>query len=411
MGALKVGGVARMWYTDTVRYLRVMEDNIEVDEDRERPAPFHSPSEALQVHCELADWIDTEYGFALTRDIILKHRKNYGRDENGNEVPPSDDGITEGYRSILWDTVNHNNTMYVSAHMCDQLQALIPTFEDEPLWETDLPDEKGTVLFEASIRSVMSDHPASQFPDDDQIDYWIKGFVYRRVRDSVVEVTRNGVQLKIHVASPPHEDPEDDPRVVAFQANDGIIVWPLFDAGEMFVAPGQWESHGEPPVLPMPFCAIPFGPRVEAPDKDDHVTDLYQMRQLAVTLFRLIWQHILVEDDHFPRSEQRRMARIARKHRRLPDDGEAIKVRHLRRLEQEFESTPRDTEPGESHPLTYRIIVRGHPRDQYYPTLGPARIDGQWNAESHRKIWISPHIRGPEDSPLVLKHALDAVVR
>lgn len=397
-----------MWYTDTVKYVRIMEADIEVDEDRERPAPFHSPSEALQVHCELLDWVDSEYGYAFTRDIVLKHKTNFGQDENGNEIPPDDAGIIEGYRSILWDAVNHNNTMYVSAHMCDQLQALIPSFEGEPLWSTDLPDECGTVLFEAAVRSVMSDHPSQ---DEDPIDYWIKGFVYRRVHGSTAMTERNGVELKIHIApSPKDDDQPEDPRVLAFQANEGIMVWPLFDAGEMFVSPGQWEAHGEPPVLPMPFCAIPFGPRIDAPPGEGQGTDIYQMRQLAVTLFRLIWQHILVEDDHFPRSEQRRMARIARKHKRLPEDGEEIKVRHLRRLEQEFEPTPRDT-PGESHPLTYRIIVRGHPRDQHYPSLGPARVDGQWNAASHRKIWIAPHIRGPEDSPLVLKHALDAVVR
>jgi len=159
----------------------------------------------------------------------------------------------------------------------------------------------------------------------------------------------------------------------------------------------------------MPFVAIPFGPRIEG--KDEMGTDLFQMRQLVVTLFRLIWQHILVEDDHFPRPEKRRMDRIARKHKRLPDDGTEIKVRHLRRIEGEAVSE-RPDEPREGHALTYRIIVRGHPRDQHYAKLGPARnADGSWNPDSHRKIWIAAFIKGPDDAPLVLKHALDAVVR
>jgi hypothetical protein len=387
-----------------VKYVRVLGDEIEIDEERNLPVPFHSPSEALQVHCELADWVDTEHGFDFTRDIVLRHKMNMGHDSDGNEIPPDDPGVVEGYRSLLWDTLNHNNTMFVSAHMCDQLQALIPTFEDEPLWLTDMPDAKGTVLFEAGIRSAMSDKP---MPGDDPVEYWIKGFAYRYVKGSIAEVERNEVHLRLHIAAAPGID-EDNPRIVAFQANSGLMVWPLFDAGSMFVAPGAWEESGEPPVLPMPFCAVPFGPRVDTDLETS--TDLYQMRQLVVTLFRLIWQHILVEDTHFSRPENRRIARIARKHKRFSDDGEEIKVRHLRRLEIETEPTPRD-QPGESHPLTYRIIVRGHPRDQHYPSLGPARIDGKWNPESHRKIWISPHIRGPEDAPLVLKHALDAVVR
>jgi hypothetical protein len=397
-----------------MKTLRVNNDEILVDENRARPKPFHSPAEALETHCDLLDWIDAEEGFAFTRDIVLKHRTNYGLDDEGNEVQPDDEGIVEGYRSALWEAVNQNNTMYVSAHMCDQLQALIPTFEDEPLWETDLPDQRGTVLFEAAIRATISDSRAttSQYPNDDQIDYWIKGFVYRRVWDSTIEVTRNGVYLRINVAAPPTDDAASaDKRLLAFQANDGLIVWPLFDAGEMLISPGQWEAHGRPPVLPMPFCAVPFGPRVDA--EEDAGTDLYQMRQLVVTLFRLVWQHILIEEDP-SRPERRRMDRIARKHRRLPDDGEAIKVRHLRRIEGEFEHEP-DVVPGEpreGHALTYRIIVKGHPRDQWYASLGPARTeDGSWNPASHRKIWINAHIRGPEDSPLVLKHSLDVVVR
>jgi len=391
-----------------VKIIRVNGDDIVIDEDRARPVPFHSPSEALQTHCDLLDWIDTDEGLmTIGRLHRARQRESFARDGEGNQVPGDDEQVTEGYRCALWDTVNHNNTMYVSAHMCDQLQALIPTFENEPLWATDLPDEKGTVLFEAAIKSVMSGK--TDGAQEDPIDYWIKGFAYRRIYDQKVEVFRNGLHMVINVQAPPGAA-EVDSRMVAFEAHDGIIVWPLFDAGEMFIAEGQWEEHGEPPVLPMVFSALPFGPREMW--TADTGTDIYQMRQIVVTLFRLIWQHILVEDDHFPRAEQRRIDRIVRKRKRLPDDGEEVKVRHLRRLEHEYEPTPRDDAPGgESHPLTYRIIVRGHPRDQHYPSLGPARINGQWNAASHRRIWISPHIRGPEDAPLVLKHALDAVVR
>jgi hypothetical protein len=404
-----------MWYTVLMaKTLRINGDEIEVDEGRARPQPFHTPSEALETHYELLDWIDSDHGFELTRDVVLRHRTNYGQDEYGNVVQPRDPGIVEGYRSILWDTVNHNNTMYVSAHMCDQLQALIPTFDEEPLWATDLPDERGTVLFEAAIRSTLSDKINETYPGDSQINYWIKGFAYRLTRNSVAEIERNGVHMRINIsASPLEEGVEEDPRVAAFVRNDGLMVWPLFDAGEMFVSPGQWEAHGEPPMLPMPFVAIPFGPRVGPDDSSEMTTDLFQMRQIVVTLFRLVWQYILVEDDHFSRPEKRRMERAARKHKRLPDDGTEIKIRHLRRLE--VMDGPIERDPAdihESHTLDHRIVVKGHPRDQHYPSLGPARnADGTWNPDSHRRIWIEPHERGPEGSPLVLKHALDVVVR
>jgi len=391
--------------------LRINGDELVVDPDRQRPVPFHCPSEALQTHLELLDWVDSPDGEEFTGEIVLRHRENTGIDQDGNVVAASDPILAAGYRDILWDTLNHNNTMYVSAHMCDQLQALIPTFEDEPLWPTDLPDEKGIVLFEAAIPSVMSDRLSDEAraAGDSVINYWIKGFVYRRIHGKTVTVARHGMEMTIHIEHAPSRagvlEGQDDRRVEAFHQHEGLLVWPLFDAGEMFVVAGQWEDHGEPPVLPMPFCAVPFGPNVVA----DTGTDLFQMRQIAVTLFRLIWQHILVEEP-LTRPERRRASRLAAK-RHFPLDGEEIKLRHLRRLEGEGEQTPRDTPEGAGHTLTHRIIVRGHPRDQWYPSLGPARIEGQWNPASHRRIWIGAHIRGPEHAPLILKHSLDAVVR
>jgi hypothetical protein len=397
-----------------VHIVRILGDEIEVDENREKPRPFHTASEALETHYELLDWLDSDHGFDLTKSVVLKHKTNYGQDQDGNPVPPDDDGITEGYRSILWDTVNHNNTMFVSAHMVGQLQSLIPSFEDEPLWLTDLPDEKGVVFFEDPVRSYLSDKNEADpgwTEGDSTIDYWIKGFAYRRVRNSVVEIERNRVHFRINIQAPPNDPAADDRRMLAFESNDGIIVWPLFDAGEMFVAAGQWASHGYPPMLPMPFCAIPFGPRIDDVDERT-MTDLYQMRQIIVTLFRLVWQYIPAEMEHFPRAERRRMERIARKHKKLPDDGEEIKIRHLRRLEVVEEHEPREVDTHHEWVLDHRIVVKGHPRDQWYPSLGPARLpDGSWNPDSHRKIWIEPHERGPEGSPLVLKHALDVVIR
>jgi hypothetical protein len=399
--------------TERERMLKVLGVEFEVDPNRNRPKPFHTPSEALETHYDLLDWIDSDHGLDITKKVVLKHRTNYGQDDEGNEIPPDDDAIVEGYRSLLWETVNHNNTMFVSAHMCAQLQAMIPSFEDEPLWVTDLPDVMGTVLFEEPILSRLSAslHAPTGDPDNSPLDYWIKGFAYRRVQNQTAAIERNGVFLRINIAPPPSEDPKDDARIEQFKANDGIIVWSLFDAGEMLVSTEAWEEHGCPPMLPMPFCAIPFGPRVM--DTDERaMTDLFQTRQILVTLFRLVWQYILVEDTEFSRPERRRMERAARKHKRLLDDGEGIKIRHLRRLEILEDREPIERDEHEGHTLTYRVVVKGHPRSQHYPSLGPARNgDGSWNEESHRKIWIDAHIRGPEGTPLVLKHNLDVVVR
>jgi hypothetical protein len=41
---------------------------------------------------------------------------------------------------------------------------------------------------------------------------------------------------------------------------------------------------------------------------------------------------------------------------------------------------------------SHRWLVNGHWRNQWYPSL-----------ETHRLIWVNPHVKGPPDKELVLK--------
>lgn len=67
-------------------------------------------------------------------------------------------------------------------------------------------------------------------------------------------------------------------------------------------------------------------------------------------------------------------------------DLHAVRVLHLRRLERDQGAPP--DEPG-SRDYTCRWMVRGHWRQQWYPSRGV-----------HRPIWINPHVKGPDDKPL-----------
>ena len=54
--------------------------------------------------------------------------------------------------------------------------------------------------------------------------------------------------------------------------------------------------------------------------------------------------------------------------------------------------------------LDHRILVRGHwRRHQRYKTA-----DGSW---AEKEIYISPHIRGPEDSPLIITKKVNDLIR
>ncbi|MBW6432206.1 hypothetical protein KZ829_00400 [Actinoplanes hulinensis] len=67
-------------------------------------------------------------------------------------------------------------------------------------------------------------------------------------------------------------------------------------------------------------------------------------------------------------------------------DIHAVRVLHLRRLERDHEAAQDDSASRE---YTCRWMVRGHWRQQWYPSRGV-----------HRPIWINPHIKGPDGKPL-----------
>lgn len=52
---------------------------------------------------------------------------------------------------------------------------------------------------------------------------------------------------------------------------------------------------------------------------------------------------------------------------------------------------------------SHRWIVNVRWRQQHYPSLGPAWIDGKWNPDSHRLVYVMPFVKGPADKPLVVK--------
>jgi hypothetical protein len=74
-----------------------------------------------------------------------------------------------------------------------------------------------------------------------------------------------------------------------------------------------------------------------------------------------------------------------------------VKVVQLRRLEA---AAADGVEDARSVEWSHRWIVNGHWRNQYLPSSG-----------LHRQQWIDPHVKGPEDLPLVVKPTVFHVVR
>jgi hypothetical protein len=119
-----------------------------------------------------------------------------------------------------------------------------------------------------------------------------------------------------------------------------------------------------------------------------------KVRRLIYALWSLMAQPIAA-----PRSE-----RAGRQYRRrwerdvgtMPNYGD-VRVVTLRRT---MGDGGGETDDVFGREWTHRWVVRGHWRNQWYPSEGV-----------HRMVWIAPFVKGPEDKPLIVKDTVFSVVR
>ena len=129
--------------------------------------------------------------------------------------------------------------------------------------------------------------------------------------------------------------------------------------------------------------------------------DVAYMRKFFLSLMRFCWQEILVRKpvgSEFSRLERRAVEREASK---AKWDGQVTTLR-LRRQRRAGHEDGTGTGTG----LDHQIFVRGYWRRQWYKELGE-----QADPEARRMTFVSPHIKGPDHAPLVIKHQVTAVVR
>ena len=124
----------------------------------------------------------------------------------------------------------------------------------------------------------------------------------------------------------------------------------------------------------------------------DEAEQVRRLHRHAQSFWRLMSQLIPVRE-RLPRQARRQRERAKV---RLPSEVIVIKLRRYREMG--------PVGDGASWTLDHQVLVGGHWKRQWYPSLGAARNDdGSFNEESHRQIWIAPYVKGPEGTPLVVK--------
>jgi len=366
-------------------------ERLTVEPDRPQ-TPVHSPGEALEAHLKLLQWMHTNHAGVMLRHLYERRSARY------NVINPPE-RTAMAHQAMMIATLNYAETIYVSAEMCALVEALAETTgHDVPaLHLTDVPYNTGLIVLGAPQPFLPPD-----LSPDDPYDVGAysrtRGLLYRMFRPGPMEYQVGNTTFVLEATGD-----EADSRMAMVQEHGGLVVWELYDAGTYLTTADLQESWGRPSMIPAVTTAIPFGVRVPWDDK----TGGSLLARYLVALLRLMWQRVLRPDDwHPPRAMKRRFER----HRPIPEDGAEVKVVHLRRTEPGW-GDPAPVDTGAERPgLRYTTPVRAHPREQWYPSLGPARLpDGSWNEASHRTIWIEAFLRG--QGPLIRKHGLTAVVR
>lgn len=253
---------------------------------------------------------------------------------------------------------------FVSAEMCEVVEAAKETFDPEKLYPTDFLSPTGFVYYEQPFIipdrydreiniAAFSWSPiigmAEEDPDPAVVQQRIDQGMSRYDGHGDEEGPLNGVAITIYEANP-----KDDP-------------WP----------------PNAPPLLPMHLTPWWFGMAFEGNeiDHEGKSTGARWWWSVAQVTLRLMQQQMA----HRRRERPERPLRREAARSGFPER-EVVVVR-LRREKREGQDEPQ-SEANYSH----RFIVSGHWRNQWYP-----------KANLHRQIWISPYVKGPEDAPLVVR--------
>lgn len=358
-----------------------------------------------EIRARMTDW---------TRDPGLDGASNWFRFFLG----PSPDGATESRVFDLVDDVGATiagtlavqlpaaELFYVSADMTDLARHAADTLTDYRLHPEDLPAQIGVMVYEhppveetAAARhnavSVVSWGPGRG-------GLWVhtwatmstsqQGIV--RIGRTLAQAPHEEVRARARTAAArdlPEPSPDNKPsesEEVADQVADHVLATFLPNLERAPVPPSFVPPHGYEwcALTPMEFTEMEGWPDGVSDGESSVDTDARIALQRTILATWLLMGQTLVRSEPMtaPRAARRRIERLD------PVLDPTVRYIDLRRARTEPSDQPDDESGKGAREYRHRWIVRGHWRNQYYPSRG-----------DHRPIWIDPHFAGPEDKPLL----------
>ncbi len=336
--------------------------------------------DALTAKHTLTDELPTDF-YRRYMTYFMKH-VGEGRGERASKehwIQEADEMIRN-----MQTWLKASETFYVHPHMNDLITAASESLPDEPLLPEDLPTQFGMVLIPGGLTTI--DVRGSLLVSNAVMWASFGGRVYLTFLTD-----------KYDTKDPHHGDWKYDMLPRYTPTHFGQI--PFRESlptswGPTMLIPPEYGVHINYVHRPDGGMDVVF-----ASDKglsSDEMKEMFDfgerpdpMLRWLVTKWRLMQQPLtsLVKEEP-PRQMRRRLER-----QNIPD--RHVTVVTLRRKAGERQS---DTEVQWSH----RWLVRGHWRKQWYGS-GEDRVQ--------RSIWIHPHIKGPDDAPLLVREHIYSLER
>lgn len=322
--------------------------------------------DAMVVQARQLQFLQTDTGLAYLEgffeDMDRAHKPEHRRDP----------AILAG---IQLNTLREAEPIYASIEACELVAYAMQTFEPEralpgdpftpigfallgkPLliqdapWTPEEPGRSPTGLLPVRALSWCSLHNE----DYSRGSFWISFYIDWQDEEAVYAASL---------------DPRGDMDV--WRANAQILReggFPTLQLAHQF----QW-SWGDMPWREYDYLEIAVRP-------GDTQEAIVQRSRAQSCLIQTFWRIA----SQFRPAKERAPRGIWRDSNRKGVKGREVTVIRLRRSRETH-----DVEPG-GRQLTVQFPVRGHWRNQWYPSI-----------KEHRQVWIAPYIKGPEDAPFVM---------
>lgn len=371
---------------------------------------WSGPGRALQFHLELFEKVDkAHHGFmnipkntpASVLPLQLLHRLRLNTAMTGVDGDSvsyrmddadamfDDDNMRRTFQTMTQErtALNEGETHYVSHAVMSSVQAASESMESEPLFHTDLPCPSGVAVFEYPL--LMPDlHPDNGGRVEGLIiPVRAIAWTTSRVMLPTGGMTE-GVAYSCYT--------EFDAYVAFYLESYNRIIGPDSPRDEASLLEQSRDLRAWCTDLSGWAFGVPW-------DNNRYGDQVDFIRRFLLAYWRWTWQRILVPTPYTPSRAQKKLA--ARVRRPL-EDGH-IKVLRLRREVDHERQWGTEYQGAFDH----QFMVRGHWRRQHYPSLGPAKIEGEFNPASHRLVYVEPYVKGNPAGPLVLGHNVTAAVR